>query len=165
MAVESRLFEHVKQRLFNDYLLYSIFAIQVGDDNGFRAGAYIDFKLKPYMEKYLERMETQVCLGWNVRAMPMADIILGADIMAHQAVWEYNNATSYSVMRPGDWDMKTTFIFMVSDENEYSIKTAEGFRRLVERHYTIDGCWYRLIAKDLSTILLVAIHSTERSEG
>lgn len=149
MAIERKMFEsHAKPILFNDYFFYAIFAVQCGDDNGFRQGTYIEHKYRPYVERYLDNLESHVLPGWNIRAMPLADIILKGDIMAHQAVWEYNNATSYSIMRPGDWAVETTFIYEMSDKDEFSIKNARGFGQLIERHYTIDGCWPRLIKKD-----------------
>lgn len=148
-AVERRMFESIgKRRIFHDYLIYSINSIFEGIDNGFRCGTYIDFKFKPYMDSYVEHAETYTMKGWNIRAMPINDIVLDGDIMAHQAVWEFRNSVQYDNMRPGEWNIETTFIYGLYDKDEYSTRTPERIGQLIEQHYTIDGCWHRLIEKD-----------------
>lgn len=154
-TVAGKVFEKRMPRwIFQDYLIFSIDSIYMGIDNGFRAGAYEDRKLNPYVDRYIEHLKETLLRGWQVsdtvirRALP--NIILSGDIMAHQAVWEYSFAVNYEFMAAGDWDITETFIYDLCDNPTTRIMShdrGQAIEGLIDKHFVRDGRWLRLRAE------------------
>lgn len=143
--VERKAFEHICAPHFRKhYFNHALRERLAMGDYGFQDnGSYLTHKWWPYVENYINEVLPEKLPGWNWGALPLARHMLFIDIVVEQAVWEYRNSVSESLMRLGEWSTESTFIYELEDKDG----RRPNFEEALGRHYTADGPWLRLADK------------------